>query len=363
MSILLWLLILIVATVWHELGHYWLARAQGVSVKSFSVGMGPVLARFRARGTEWRLSALPIGGYVDIDGMAPQPDAQGRVAPPTRGFASLGTHGKVAILLAGPVFNWVLAVALLSANFAAQGVATPLPGRAQVSQVIAGSRAQQLDLRAGDVIVAIDGQPLPTTYQVNDQARPGYLKVQDALATDGPKSFIVERGGRRLTLSFDWQARENGNKRQLGIFYGEDRRIDRVGLGGAVAAAVTTSVTVVPRALSAFGGLFQRFFTLNLQPEEGVVGPVGTVNIVGQAARAGFWSVVGIAATINLSLALFNLVPIPGLDGGRILLVLVQRVLRRPLSFEQEGLINFAGLALVMLLMAFVVLRDVVTLF
>ena len=363
MSILLWLLILIVATAWHELGHYWLARAQGVGVRSFSVGMGPVLARFRARGTEWRLSALPIGGYVDIDGMAPQPDAQGRIAPPKSGFASLSTPGKVAILLAGPLFNWILAVALLSANFATQGVTTPLPGRARIEQVVDNSRAQQLGLRAGDVIVAIGGEALPKTYQVNGQARPGYLKVQDALATDGPKSLTVERDGRRFKLNFDWQASENGRKRLLGISYAQDRLVSQVGLGAAVAAAARTSVTVVPQALSAFGSLFQRFFSLNLRPEEGVVGPVGAINIVGQAAKAGFWSVVGFAAVINLSLALFNLLPIPGLDGGRILIVLVQRALRRRLSFDQENLINFAGLALVMLLMAFVVLRDVVTLF
>lgn len=361
MSIILWLLILIVATVWHELGHYWLARAQGVSVRSFSVGMGPVLARFWARGTEWRLSALPIGGYVDIDGMAPQPDEQGRVAPPTRGFASLGTLGKIAILLAGPVFNWILAVALLSANFASQGVTSPLYDQAGIATVISGSQAQRVGLRPGDVIVAVNGKPLSKANTVNGQSQPGYVQVQNALKANGTKVFTLDREGRRSQVQFAWQARAQGKQRILGISFAP--HVVQVGLGGAIAAAARTSVTAVPQALSAFGGLFQRFFTLNLRPEEGVVGPVGTVGIVGQAAKAGFWSVVGIAAVINLSLALFNLVPIPGLDGGRILLVLVQRVLRRPLSFEQEGLINFAGLALVMLLMAFVVLRDVVTLF
>lgn len=103
--------------------------------------------------------------------------------------------------------------------------------------------------------------------------------------------------------------------------------------------------------------------TLDLQGNGEVVGPIGTVGIVGQAAQAGVWTVVGIMALINLSLALFNLLPIPGLDGGRIFLVLVQALLRRPLTFQQENFINLTGFALVMLLMLFVVFSDVARFF
>ncbi|AFZ68865.1 M50 family metallopeptidase [Deinococcus peraridilitoris] len=362
-SIALWLLIIVVATFWHELGHYWAARAQGVGVKSFSIGMGPILVRWRSGGTEWRLSALPIGGYVEIDGMAPTVSERGELRAPTTGYAGLGAPGKIAILLAGPLFNWILAIALLAGNYAAQGVVTPLNDRARVASVAPNSEAQRLGLREGDVIVAINGRDIPESYTVDGQPRPGFRQVQDALALDGPKTFTVERDGRRREVSFNWQARENGERRLLGIGYGEDRKVEQVAVPAAIAAAARTSVAVIPQAVGAFAGLFQRMLTLDLQGNGEVVGPIGTVGIVGQAAQAGVWTVVGIMALINLSLALFNLLPIPGLDGGRIFLVLVQALLRRPLTFQQENFINLTGFALVMLLMLFVVFSDVARFF
>ncbi|WP_370657385.1 site-2 protease family protein [Deinococcus sp. KNUC1210] len=131
-----------------------------------------------------------------------------------------------------------------------------------------------------------------------------------------------------------------------------------VGLGGAFAEAGHTIVNAVPQVLKAFGNLFSRFFTLNFTQDQGVAGPVGTAQIVSQAASLGGWTLVLIAATINLSLGFFNLLPIPGLDGGRILLVLVGVLRRRPLTFAQESAVTAAGFGLVMLLSLFVVIRD-----
>lgn len=362
MSLLIWLLIIVIATFWHELGHYLAARAQGVAVKSFSVGMGPVLARRTVRGTEWRLSALPIGGYVEIDGMAPVME-DGRAKAPTTGFARLGAPGKIAILLAGPVFNVVLALALLAGYYTTQGVTTPLPDRARIATVSPGSLAERLGLRAGDVVVAIDGRDIPPADRVDGAERAGYLRVQDALATSGRKVLTVERGGAAREVAFDWTASTAREKRLLGIRYGPDARVERVNLFGGLAAAGRTTVELVPQALGAFGNLFRNFLTLNVEgnrdPNSGVVGPVGQVGLIGQAAQAGAWTLVLLAGGLNLSLAFFNLLPIPGLDGGRIFLVLVGAVLRRRLTFEQENLINFAGFAFVMLLMLFVVFSDV----
>ncbi|PJI53280.1 zinc metalloprotease, partial [Methylobacterium radiotolerans] len=149
-------------------------------------------------------------------------------------------------------------------------------------------------------------------------------------------------------------------KRQLlGIQYGPDSR--RAGLAEAVSTSVSSTVQVVPQVLAAFGNLFKRFFTLDLSRDQNVSGPIGTAEIVSQAAAASPWALVQVAIMLNLSLAFFNLLPIPGLDGGRILLVLLGAVKGRPLTHEQENAINFMGFAFVMLLMLFVVVRDVVT--
>lgn len=363
MNIIYWLLIVLIATTIHELGHYWAARLQGVGVKSFSVGMGPILARRMWRGTEWRLSALPIGGYVEIDGMVPDYSPEGKPQPLSHGYSRLRTPGKVAIMLAGPAMNLLLALALLTGTYATQGVTDVRPDRARIGEVLPGSRAQAIGLRAGDVIVAVDGTPLPRSYEVDNRPREGYLRVADTLARNGPHRLSVERASQRLEIPFAWTARVNGVQQRLGISYGPDFNVRQVGLAGAGAEAGRTIVGAVPQVISAFGGLVSRLATFDVRGDGSVVGPVGTVQVVGRAAQQGIWGLIGIAALLNVSLAFFNLLPIPGLDGGRVLLALVGAARRRPLDPAQEGVINFAGFAFVMLLMVFVVLGDVVRLF
>lgn len=168
---LLWTAIIFGVSVFlHELAHYGLARAQGVRVNSFSVGMGPVLFKKLWRGTEWRVSLLPIGGYVEIDGMAPVEDADGQWRLPTRGFAALPAWGKIAVLLAGPLTNLLLTLGLMTVSFTSQGI--PALDRARIESVETGSRAQALGLRAGDVITAIDGQDIPETRRVGARRPP-----------------------------------------------------------------------------------------------------------------------------------------------------------------------------------------------
>lgn len=353
---LLWTLLIIgVATFLHELAHYALARKQGVAVKSFSVGMGPVLLKRAWRGTEWRLSLLPIGGYVEIDGMAPEEGPGGVYRSPTRGFAALPAWGKVAVLLAGPLMNLLLAIGLMTLTFASQGV--PAPDRARIEAVLPGSRAQALGLRAGDVIVGLGGRDIPDTVTVQGRARAGWETLRDTLATSGPKSLTVERAGRTREVSFEWQARVNGQQQRLGVEYRPD--VQPASLPTAFVTSLTTTAEAVPQILRAFGGLFARFFTLDLSRDENVSGPIGTAEIVSQAAALSPWALVQVAILLNLSLAFFNLIPIPGLDGGRIMLVLVGALRGRPLTFAQEQAISVAGFAFVLLLMMFVVVRDV----
>ncbi|WP_291428368.1 RIP metalloprotease [Deinococcus sp.] len=353
---LLWTVLIIgVATFLHELAHYALARWQGVAVHSFSVGMGPVLLRRQWRGTEWRLSLLPIGGYVEIDGMAPEEDASGQVRAPVRGFAALSAWGKVAVLLAGPVMNLFLAVLLMTVTFTAQGV--PAPDRARIEEVVAGSTAQTLGLRAGDVITAIDGQDIPDTTRVDGRDAAGWEGVRDVLTRAGPHTFTVLSAGQTRDVRFDWTPSVNGERQLLGIRYGPD--VQATTAPAAFIRAWQVTGEAVPQVLKSFGGLIQRFLTLNLSRDENVSGPIGTAEIVSRAAALSPWALVQIAILLNLSLAFFNLLPIPGLDGGRILLVLVGAVRGRPLSLGQEQAINLAGFAFVMLLMMFVVVRDV----
>ena len=347
-------LIFTVIVFLHELAHYALARAQGVPVKSFSIGMGPVFFRRVWRGTEWRLSLLPIGGYVEIEGMAPVEGEDGQLRAPSTGFAALRAPGKIAVLLAGPLMNLLLGIGLMTLLFTAQGM--PAPDRARIEAVVAGSRAQALGLRAGDVITRVDGRDLPETAQLNGQEVAGYELVRAALNEAGPHTFTVLRGEGTRDFRFEWQPTLNGKKQLLGIQYGPD--VTRVGVAQALSTSVTNTAQAAPQVLKSFAQLFGRFLTLDLSRDENVSGPIGTAEIVSRAAALSPWALVQVAVMLNLSLAFFNLLPIPGLDGGRILLVLLGALRGKALTLAQENAINFAGFAFVMGLMLFVFLRD-----
>ena len=360
---LIWtLLIITAATFLHELAHFALAKWQGVKVNSFSVGMGPILIRRMWRGTEWRVSALPIGGYVEIDGMAGEVEG-GSVRAPTRGFASLKPHGKIAVLLAGPIMNLLVAFLIITATYDAQGQRTPINTQITISLVQPDSRAQALGLQVGDLITAVDGQPLPETFSEGGQQKPGWQRLASVLAVSGPHSLTITRPNSTVEVPFAWTAKINGVQQKLGVGYGPGEKVTPLSLPQAAAEAGKTLINAVPQVLNAFRNLFVRFFTLNLTTDQGVVGPVGTVQVVSQAASLGGWTLLGIAAAINLSLGFFNLLPIPGLDGGRILLVIVGVLRGRPLTFAQEQAITVAGFGLVMLLTAFVLVRDLARFF
>ncbi|AZI42159.1 RIP metalloprotease [Deinococcus psychrotolerans] len=360
---LIWtLLIITVATFLHELAHYALARWQGVKVNSFSIGMGPVLVKQMWRGTEWRLSLLPIGGYVEIDGMAPDLE-DGTARAPTRGFAALSPLGKIAVLLAGPVMNLLVAFLIITATLSANGLTTPIESQITISQVLPNSKAEELGLKAGDTITAIDGSALPQSYREAGQDKPGWQRLASVLGVSGAHRLTIERSGQTLQVPFDWTAKVGGVQQKLGVAYGPGQKVTPLSLPGAAVQSGKVLVGAVPQVLNAFKNLFVRFFTLNLKTDEGVVGPVGTVQVVSQAASLGGWTLLGIAAAINLSLGFFNLLPIPGLDGGRILLVLVGVLRGRPLTFAQEQAVTVAGFGLVMLLTAFVLVRDLARFF
>jgi len=354
LTALVFLAILMTAVTVHELAHYLAARSVGVPVRAFSVGMGPVLLRRRWRGTEWRLSALPLGGYVDLPGMSASVDDDGRLQPASEGMARLRFGPKAWVLSAGVIANYLLGTLLLaSAVTLAPGYrelvsGTPVVAEgAQIVAVADDSRAAALGLRSGDVVVRVNAINDPNPEQM----------VAELASADRLELVVRDESGVERSVSSVWPPAdlEPGERPLLGIQL-TPLSVADVAFTTAFAESVAFGVQMFPEMVVAFVRGFGS--ALTGRPNEDVAGPVGMVTMVGQAAQVGLAPVLLLAALINFSLAVFNLLPIPGLDGGRLLLAGIVAARGRPFRPGQEEAIHFAGVMAVLMLIVLITVQE-----
>jgi regulator of sigma E protease len=360
LTAIVFLLILTTAVVVHELAHYWNAKSVGLPVKSFSVGMGPVLWRKTWKETEWRISALPIGGYVDIPGMAPKQDAMGNLQHPDEGFATKNVWQKLWVLVGGVLANYVLAILLLalvitldpSYRELTSGIPTEVSG-AKVAGVVYDKTAEAVGVQEGDIILNINGLENPKPQQVTDAIK----------TTNGSLDFIFDRNGERIELSVPWPPEGVTERPLFGIQIVPLKVTPPASVNyvQALAEVASFSVRIIPEALRSFvSGIGSAF---KGQDSDHVAGPVKMVSAVNQATRVGIIPVLALAALINFSLAIFNLLPIPGLDGGRMLLAIIIGIRGKPFKPGQEEFIHFLGFMSVLGLMLLITFNEVVGLF
>lgn len=338
LATIFWFIVIIgVSVAVHEFGHYLASKWQKVEVPAFSIGFGPVLWHRKWRDTDWRLSAIPLGGYAEIAGMAQEPGET------PSGFSALKLPGKLLILVAGIAMNILLAWVLLTFTYHFQGFPEPDPERpwAQVGQVLDSSLANQIGLEAGDQIVAIDGVPLTQPTEL------------DRAKVPGSHTLTVNRGQETLELELTWSESDS----QLGITYGPVSKLTPLPLAQAFTKAVSVSWQIFPQAISTFGSTIGGMFQGDL-PDD-VAGPVGIVQIIGQASQQGVYSILGLAAMINVSLAIFNLLPIPGLDGGHMLLNIIKSAAGGYLAPQIENIVGLLGFAFLIMLFLAVTIQDV----
>ena len=357
--VLSFLIALTIVVFIHEMGHFLVGRWCGVGVTDFSIGFGPELTGFTDRkGTRWKLCAIPLGGYVKFVGdtnaaSVPDAEAVARMDPRERAvsFPVQPVWKRAAIVAAGPIANFILAVALFTGMIYFAG---RYESPARVESVMAGSAAERAGFQAGDVIVDIAGSPIKT---FNDMKRVVSGAAGDSLAV------TVDRGGALTQLTAvpdSFEERTPFGKHRMGRLgiqgpKGDAAKLVHYGALDSLRIGALETYFVVDRTFDYLGKLF----TGRESPDQ-LSGPLGIARVSGEVAKVGFAAFIGFVAMISVSIGLLNLFPIPLLDGGHLLFYAFEAVRGKPLSERTQEIGFRIGFAFVIVLMLFATRNDIV---
>lgn len=354
-KLLLFLIMLSVLVVLHEYGHFLLARRNGVKVDDFALGMGPTLLKWTSKrsGTNYRLNLFPIGGYCAMKGE----DGKTTEAEQQRAFRNDGKHDednfqaktpwqRLAIVVAGPIANFIVALVLLFVSAAVFGVGGS-SATTKVYQLLPGYPAQVAGLHPGDVITAINGVPM----------RDGDQLVHTIYAAPGKTLRVTYvRDGHSTDVNITTRTVPDSHGKPQGrLGFSPMPATHRASIPEAAAAAWWQFSAVFMGTLNVLGQLVTNFAATAGQLQ----GPIGIAQISAQVADFGWGPYLSLAATLSISLGIFNLLPIPALDGGRAIFILFELLRGKPVDPEKEALVHVGGFAALIVLMLAVAYHDI----
>ena len=323
--------------LFHEFGHYIVAKRAGVTVLEFSIGMGPALWKTEKNGTRYALRLLPIGGFVAMEG---ENDAQeGERSSDPNAFSKKPLLHRIAILLAGSFNNLLMGYLLLVILTAVNGWV----GTTQIVRLEEGTSAYGV-LEIGDTITHLNGHRVRTSNDIS------YEFLRDE---DGRIDVTVRRGGETRTERIQFPLETYEGQQFITI----DFRVAAVKPTPLqyVTYPVNWGISIVKEIWSSLIGLFTGRYTINQ-----LSGPVGVVSAIGQASRYGFGQLLRLAAFITINIGIFNLLPIPVLDGGRIVIELVGAATHNNRAVKKViNALMAASIALLVLLMVYVTFQDI----
>ncbi|MCT1398643.1 RIP metalloprotease RseP [Paenibacillus sp. LC231] len=410
------LMFFVIVTV-HEWGHYYFARRAGILVREFAIGFGPKLFSYKRHETQFTLRLLPFGGYarmagedpelveiqpgqtiavrlnaenqvkkiyldqldnrknvirgevqfmdmvdrlsvrLDVDGEFQQfeihPQAltvakgvETQIAPRDRQFGSKTVGQRALAIFAGPVMNFILAFVLFALHIQMAGIPVENPTYVQIGEITKGMPADEADLKEGDIIESINGTAIGADYQ----------KMIELIAAskDKPMEWTVRRGEESFDLTLTPRTMEGQEGGKVGIVPELPTR--SAGIGETITGSGTAMVDTTNIIFQGFRQLIQKFSMDDLG------GPVRTFEVTGQIAKQGIEQLTYWAAILSLYLGIFNLLPIPALDGSRLVFLGIEALRGKPVDPNREGMVHFIGFAMLFLLMIAVTYNDILRL-
>lgn len=327
MTIIYALLIICVLIFFHELGHFMAAKACGVKVNEFAIGMGPKVLKKQKGETLYSIRAFPLGGFCAMEGE--DEDSQDE-----RAFNRKSVWKRAIIIVAGAAMNLIIAIILMIAVNYMNGVPTTT-----ISQVEENSPAYTAGIQKGDKILSINDKKINSWDDVQ--------AVKNAVNT---RELNIKVQRKDTELNIKTTLKENDRNKIIGIVPVSEKNIVK-----AIANGPSATWNM---AKSMYSGLYS-LITGKVSAKE-LSGPVGIVYLINKGISRGFATVLYLTSLISLNLAIINMLPLPALDGGRLLMVIIRRLTGKAISSKVEGVIHAVGLGLLLLLTIYVTWNDIV---
>jgi regulator of sigma E protease len=327
-----------VLVFFHELGHFIMAKLLKMRVEEFAFGFGPKWIRlFKIGETEYTIHPIPLGGFVKmVGGELGETDVPG-------GFNTKPWYSRMLVYFAGPFMSFVLAYILFSILGFAYGIPTDVLNR--VDHVMKGSLAEKAGLRKGDVVIEINSKRITTGKELVDTIHGSPNK---------PLTIVVNRHGRKVTIHATPELRELGGKKVGMLGFTAAVKIERVGLWESIKYGTMETYTFIVMTL-------QSIFSRNVA--ENVGGPIAIAMATKEGVKAGLPAFLRLMGLLSLSLGVVNLMPIPVVDGGQIMLLFVEAIKRRRLSPRTWETAYRIGLTVIALLFLTIMYLDLARVF
>ncbi len=338
MTLIFMVLIFLILIFPHELGHFLAAKVSGMRVEKFSLGFGPKLWGVKKNETEYAISLIPIGGYLKIAGMAPgEQQVEG-------GFYSKSLSKKLAVILCGPAMNFLVSILLFSFIFIIGFQVTDFESPV-VGEVIEASPAQEAGVKLGDEILSINGHKVEEWQQITN-----FIQGEE----ENELQILILRGEDTLIAKIKPRYYPEYQRSLIGI--SPSTKFIRYDPLTSIGLGVQRVAFLIKLIFKTLGGMIIGKTLAQF------TGPVGIVQYVGEASKLGIIPFVSLTALLSVNLGLFNLFPIPALDGGRILFILVGAIRKRPIKIEFQEFVHYIGFLILIIFMFLVTYQDILRL-
>jgi regulator of sigma E protease len=348
-SLLPTIIVLGVLIAIHEYGHFLACRSTGVNVEKFSIGFGPEILKWTGKsGTEYVIALFPLGGFVKPAGEQFS-DVEG--GEPKKGdYLAASLSARILIVCAGVIMNYLLAFVIFSGIFM---IGRPVPGTT-IGSFVEGYPAAQSELREGDRVLQVNSENVTTWKELTDIFKKSDLEKFELLVVrDGsekPQTISIQP---KVEIVKDVFGKEV-NVRRIGIIPNpEANEFEKYSFGEAI---VHSFKTVWTMSMMTHKAMF--YLVTGRLSMDAISGPVGIIAMTGDAAKLGLPYLLQLMATLSVSLAVLNLLPVPALDGGHLLFLIIEGIRKKPVSFKLQERFTQLGFSLLLLLMVFLVYND-----